>query len=93
MYGMALKTYFNFIYGDKVDLDEKADRYIAEAEDRSYEKDLENFQVHLVKKPLETVSIYLAVIRSFLMFNGVLIGEGEDQTWLGVWLKPPSTER
>ncbi|MFH0897913.1 MAG: hypothetical protein V1850_07720 [Candidatus Bathyarchaeota archaeon] len=92
VYRMALKTYFNFIYSERGDLEEKANKYIAEVEERSYEKDLENFQTHL-KKPLETVSIYLAVIRCFLTMNGVLIGDGEDQTWPGVWLKPPPTER
>lgn len=92
LYKTALKTYFNFIYGARGSLEAKADRYIAEVEERSYEQDLANFQNYLTTEPLETVGLYLAVARCFLTLNGVLIGPGEDQTWLGVWLKPPPTE-
>ncbi len=86
-YRMGLKSYFNFIYGEGGDLEEKADRYIAEG--RDCEDDLANYQKHLGDKKLKIVSMYLAVVRSFLVENGVLIGDGtNDQTWLGLWIEP-----
>ena len=68
-YRTATKTFFKYIYSEKAQLEESADRYFAEG--RNYETDVKGYFAFIKDRPPKTVQAYMSILRTFLEENNV----------------------
>jgi integrase/ribosomal protein L37E len=68
-YRSGLRNYFNFIYEDDSDIEEKAERYLSSKP--SLEDDIQKFLRSLKHLQPKTISLYLTAVKMFLIDNEI----------------------
>jgi len=72
-YKIALKDFFQVIYGKREPLEPLAEKYFSE--ERNYEEDIQRFFVFLKNRPPKTIRLKITAVKTFLVENDIELKE------------------